>query len=401
MTDCGLSPHPHFVWNGPIHYCDSFSTVGRYLLQAMRRHGFPVVAHPRAFPGQKQLVDVHKELDGVNDRVPRGERSVTVSMVPPWEFPATAPKDSKDLFIPYTTLETDRLAEPSRSRIASSALKDRMWVPSSFVAQVVKESCDVATPRVIPHGVDIGRFAPLSQVIPPNRESVVFATVAACSPRKDFPSMVKEFRAAFEDFEDARLEIVTNTFFHRVPDVFLKECLRSVGIDIDNDLRTWTPKAFMGTTGFETISEPAVACIAIPSTTPHHAIASYLKGNIDVYVSTSKGEGFNLPALEAMACGKLTIMPDRGGHCDYFSEGVGYPVETAPASVDDKGLVRQGYTSWRQVVPERLRAAYRSAFVRAHEPMYARCIKARAVAERFSWDRVAEQACAAIREAGP
>jgi glycosyltransferase involved in cell wall biosynthesis len=35
------------------------------------------------------------------------------------------------------------------------------------------------------------------------------------------------------------------------------------------------------------------------------------------YLSTTINEGFGLPALEAMACGCIPIVPDRGGHTDF------------------------------------------------------------------------------------
>lgn len=398
MSDCPVSKHPWFVWHGPVDYCDSFSTVGRYLLQAMRRHGFSVAVQPRTFSGQKPIHDVHKELAGVQASVPAGAKAVTVSMIPPWEFPVGV-REKGDVLVPYTTLETDRLAEPSLSRIRGSKLRNQSWVPSAFAERVLRESCD-AVASVVPHGVDLTRFAHVSQVLPPGRKVVIFGAVAGCSPRKDFPTMVRGFREAFDGFDDVRLEIVTNTFFHRVPDAFLKGCLKEVGIDIDSDLTTWNPKAFMGTTGFETLSQPKVACIALPATTPHTAIASYLRNGIDIYVSTSKGEGFNMPALEALACGKPAIMPDVGGHCEYFSEQVGWPVGTTSVSVDDKGLARQGYTSWRQVNLSDLRAAYRGARGRAHEVGYSKRLNTTVIAERFSWDHVADKACAVLRSGG-
>lgn len=398
MNGCSISKHPWFVWRGPVDYCDSFSTVGRYLLQAMRRHGFPVAAHHKVFNGQKPVADVHKDLDGVKDSVPAGEKSVSVAMVPPWDFPDGL---SLEPHVAYTTLETDRLAEPSLSRVAKSRLKNGAWVPSEFAKRVLIESCG-ATPRVIPHGVDLSRFYPVSMALSAAKPVLVFGAVAGCSPRKDFTSMVRGFRAAFEKRDDVRLEIVTNTFFHRAPTMFLQGCFKEAGVDIEKGaLVPWNPKGFGSTSGFETRSYPQVAGIVLPATTPHTAIAGYLRANISAYVSTSKGEGFNMPALEAMACGKVVIMPDVGGHRDYFTpdeNGIGVGTDTV--SVDDKGLHRFGYTSWRQVKMADLVIAYRKAEAVARETSHPLRNNAVETARKFSWDEVAARACAALRDDG-
>ena len=44
----------------------------------------------------------------------------------------------------------------------------------------------------------------------------------------------------------------------------------------------------------------------------------YLSG--DIFVSSTMGEGFNLPGLEAMACGLANIQTGFGGQCDYMTE---------------------------------------------------------------------------------
>jgi len=45
----------------------------------------------------------------------------------------------------------------------------------------------------------------------------------------------------------------------------------------------------------------------------------YKSGN--VFVSTSRAEGFNLPCLEAMACGMPVIAPAFGGQADFIKDG--------------------------------------------------------------------------------
>jgi glycosyltransferase involved in cell wall biosynthesis len=52
---------------------------------------------------------------------------------------------------------------------------------------------------------------------------------------------------------------------------------------------------------------------------PENLAQMYRSG--DVFVSTSRGESFNLPVLEAMACGLPAIAPAFGGHADFIDDG--------------------------------------------------------------------------------
>lgn len=53
-------------------------------------------------------------------------------------------------------------------------------------------------------------------------------------------------------------------------------------------------------------------------------LPQYYKGN--VFISTSMGEAFNLPCLEAMACGIPVITTNFGGQLDFINEKNGWLV---------------------------------------------------------------------------
>ncbi|MCC6173785.1 MAG: glycosyltransferase family 4 protein [Chloroflexi bacterium] len=57
---------------------------------------------------------------------------------------------------------------------------------------------------------------------------------------------------------------------------------------------------------------PARFPVTVEHPSPGHEMAAYY-GRCDVFVFSSRGEGFGLPALEAMACGCAVVTTDSGG----------------------------------------------------------------------------------------
>ena len=50
----------------------------------------------------------------------------------------------------------------------------------------------------------------------------------------------------------------------------------------------------------------------------------------DYYISTSAGEGFNMPTVQAMSCGIPCLTPRNTAHVDYANDDNSYMLETFP-----------------------------------------------------------------------
>ncbi|MBY0278522.1 glycosyltransferase, partial [Candidatus Binatia bacterium] len=87
---------------------------------------------------------------------------------------------------------------------------------------------------------------------------------------------------------------------------------------------------------------------------PYHELGALYR-SADAYVSVSRGEGWDMPLIEAMACGLPAIATDWGAHRDFTSEDNCYLLRTrgvVPAG-DARCPYYAGF-SWADPDPEHL-----------------------------------------------
>ena len=114
-----------------------------------------------------------------------------------------------------------------------------------------------------------------------------------------------------------------------------------------------------------------------------------LYGIADCYVSPYRAEGFNLPVLEAIACGTPVIVTQGGATDDFCSDGVALRIPGLFRTMDGSIYRRGG----RYIEPDfdALISAM-DAFATGHRFDEARCAADRHhVLEAFSWKRAADE----------
>ena len=112
----------------------------------------------------------------------------------------------------------------------------------------------------------------------------------------------------------------------------------------------------------------------------------------DVFVLASRGEGYGLPYLEALAQGRATICPDVGGHREFCTpeNSLVVPTTAQPATLcASSGVFRESW--WREVDADALSATMLAAA--AHpERLAALGERGRTDAQRFSVASVQDRA---------
>ncbi len=195
----------------------------------------------------------------------------------------------------YTMFESDKLPADWRDYLDAA---DLVIVPSKWNQKVFKDYGVDA--MVIPLGYDARTFMFHERHNKQNtREDFVFLHYNAFNLRKGFPEVFKAFVKAFKKDEPVKLVLKTN--LQTIPLPITKS--EYPNIEIIN----------------EGMREKELAQLL------HRA---------DCFVFPSRGEGFGIPPLEAMATGLPTIVPNAHGITEYFNEEFMYGVkvkETCPA----------------------------------------------------------------------
>lgn len=201
--------------------------------------------------------------------------------------------------------ETDRV--PASWRDVLRRL-DEIWVPSSFLLDVLRES-GIETPVThIPLPVDTALYTPGPRRLGIDPTWTVFLYVGTWDPRKRPDLLVRAFSKAFSASDRA---------------ILLLKCYMTGDVHQDQELLDrWIAEARSGDAHIRGIG--GVRSEA-------EMLALYRGAN--VFVTASRGEGYCLPAVQAMSCGKPVISTGGSAFADFGQIAVRHRVEKVPADV--------------------------------------------------------------------
>ena len=221
---------------------------------------------------------------------------------------------------------------------------------------------------VVPHGVDTRLYRPMDrgearrEVGVPS-DAFVFGCVAAnVGDRKDLPTLLKAFKAFLEDNRDAK-EAVLLLWTNVTPAAGSSFDIKRLGMRYGVGERIVVPHVQPPNVYFSEDAMPKVY------------------NCMDWYVTCSRGEGFGLPLIEAMACGVPCIAP-RNSAQEELVRGRGILVEP---TMRMPTLTVPTHQEYPLVTPERLAEAMGRAYNSCSEGLRERC---REFALGYDWDKV-------------
>jgi GT2 family glycosyltransferase len=271
--------------------------------------------------------------------------------------------------IGYTMLEVDGFP---REWVRQANLMDEVWVPSRFNREGLL-SCGVRRPvHVLPLGVDVDHFHPGIKAVPNPRGDFVFLSSFEWGERKHPELLLSAFNRTFRAKDPVLLlcKVMNRDSGVRVRELVSQLRLSPSGGRV----------AFIHNREF-----------------PYHQLG-VLPRSADCYVSAGRGEGWDMPLMEAMACGLPSIATDWGAHTEFVNDGISYPLRvlgTVPAVA--KCPYYTGY-SWADPDPDHLAHLLRHVFENGEEAAAKGRAAALQMQEKWTWGHAARRIVARLEE---
>jgi len=187
-----------------------------------------------------------------------------------------------------------------RDWIKPCKLMDEIWTPSEHSKQAFINR-RIKNVFVIPHGIDLKQFCPgqfkLDIV---NRAAFNFLSIFQWNFRKGFDVLLEAYLKEFKEEEEVALILKTHGFNNSVIEQqrVRKEIWRLKNLILGSN-------------------KPGPKIIFLREMLPR---LEYLYRLVDCFVLPSRGEGWGMPYLEAMACRIPTIGTNYSGNLEFMNE---------------------------------------------------------------------------------
>lgn len=264
--------------------------------------------------------------------------------------------------IGYTMLETNGIP---KEWARQCNMMDEVWVPSTFNVDTFKNSGVHVPIYTIPLGIDPNFYNPKIRSYKHNSK-YTFLTVFEWGERKAPEILLRAYNRAFDQNDDVILvcKVINND-----GSVNVRNELEKMNLNREGSAEI----IFLYNTKFRDYEMPC------------------LYRSADCFVTSTRGEGWGMPILEAMACGLPVIATNWSSQTDFYNERVGYPINV-------KGLVNaeakcpyyEGYM-WAEPDEEHLVHLMRYVYEHQEEAMKKGEIASKEALGKWTWDNAADR----------
>jgi autotransporter strand-loop-strand O-heptosyltransferase len=251
---------------------------------------------------------------------------------------------------------------------------DELWVPSKWQMEcTINQGYPADKIFVIPEGVDVDTFYPEKSyhILTGNSKRFTFSIFGRWDYRKSTKELIETFLKTFSADEPVDLIVSIDNPFS------------------GDDLKT--TEARLDHYG---LLDSRVKILHLP---PRDEYIKLMKST-NVFLSCARSEGWNLPLIEAMACGTPSIYSACSGQME-FAEGRGLPVkivEERPASDSSYNHFNASVGNYYEPDFDDLSMVMRDAYTNYAEHKKRAVHEAKDIHDLFNWDRVAKMAVARL-----
>lgn len=249
---------------------------------------------------------------------------------------------------------------------------DEVWVPASFNVETFASSGVRVPIHVMPLGVDTDYFNPGIVSYRPS-ERFVFLSVFEWGERKAPEVLLRAFAEEFGRDEDVMLLLsITN---------------RDALVDVDAQIASMN------------LPPGAPVVVMKNAHLPAYQMGSLYR-SADCFVLPSRGEGWGMPVLEAMACGLPVIATNWSGPSDFLNEENGYPLNVrSMVKAEARCVYYEGF-KWAEPDAEHLRFLMRQVYEHREAARAKGVSAAELVATKYTWQLCAERIKKRLNEVG-
>lgn len=270
--------------------------------------------------------------------------------------------------IGYTMLEVDGFP-PEWVRQANAM--DEVWTPSTFNRDGLVASGVTRPVHVVPLGVDLDHFHPGIRSRPSPHGDFVFLTNFEWGERKAPEILLPVFNRTFRRRERVLL--------------VCKVINRDPRVDVRREIASFN------------LSPEGGRIALLYNREYDYDQLGVLYRSADCYVSAGRGEGWDMTAMEAMACGLPVIATDWSAHTDFVRPDYAYPL---PISRTVPAVARCPYYDgfrWADPDPDALATLLRRVFENRAEAADKGRRAAAAMAARWGWPAAAARIVERLR----
>jgi glycosyltransferase involved in cell wall biosynthesis len=270
--------------------------------------------------GQVQVSTEEEQADVVEAMENTKAYDVNAPCIRIWHQNDLAQFVGKGEHIGFPIFELDTFNKTELHHIKSC---DKLFVCSEWAANVAVKNLSVQCPKpyVIPLGVDTSLFKPAAS----NHNRTIFFNCGKWEIRKGHDVLIKAFIEAFKPDDEVELWLMCDNPFNT-----------------DKEDREW----YSLFDSSDLYMKDKIKLI--PRVKTHREVYNIMR-QTDCGVFPARAEGWNLEALEMLACGKQLIITDYSAHtefCDMTNSRM-LPVSSKELAFDNKWFFGQG--SWAKL----------------------------------------------------